>query len=425
MHASALRRRAGRGCPLVFFVAAAVNVAAPERTDAAAPEAPLQFQISEGRVLNAFYQQGPVAAHLLLSDGAQPRVLVAFPAGNSGVGLWFENAKTPVHWTLGNINRVSRSDDRGRMLHGVVANASIDAPLVVREAVLGSVRVLRDYQINGAYPPEVKTSAKVTGNTVEWARPRLDGAAGYALSITVDNGEVRGGQGAPLTLSASRTGETLRLRISALTGETPLTPLGSSRLLDASANDDPRSRQVLRFLSYEEKFLAGSWRFNTYFGRDTLMSLRLLMPALQPEALERGLVAVLRRLAASGEVAHEEDIGEFALLRHRKQGDAVSDAPIYDYNMIDDDFMLAPVAAAYLFEHPRGRARAESFLAGQVANGERVGAALVRNFIWVTRSARAFAQTPGAAKLISLKPGLSFGQWRDSSGWIGGRALSV
>ncbi|MET0983826.1 MAG: hypothetical protein ABW034_00325, partial [Steroidobacteraceae bacterium] len=167
---------------------------------------------------------------------------------------------------------------------------------------------------------------------------------------------------------------------------------------------------------------AGSWRFNTYFGRDTLMSLRLLMPALQPEALERGLVAVLQRLAASGEVAHEEDIGEFALLRHRKQGDAASDAPIYDYNMIDDDFMLAPVAAAYLLEQSRGRARAEVFLAGRMPNGERVGAALARNFAWVTRSASAFARRPEPANLISLKPGLDFGQWRDSQdGLAGGR----
>ena len=170
-------------------------------------------------------------------------------------------------------------------MHGIVADASIDAPLVVREAVLSSVRVLRDYQITRRLSVRrSRALAKVTGNTVEWARPRLDGAAGYALSITVENGEVRGGQGTPLTLSASRTGEALRLRITALTGETPLTPLGSNRLLNASASDDPRSRQVLSFLSYEEKFLAGSWRFNTYFGRDTLMSLRLLMPALQPEA---------------------------------------------------------------------------------------------------------------------------------------------
>lgn len=38
---------------------------------------------------------------------------------------------------------------------------------------------------------------------------------------------------------------------------------------------------MLTFLSYREKYLAGSWRFDTYFGRDTMMSLTLLAPVLQ------------------------------------------------------------------------------------------------------------------------------------------------
>jgi len=389
--------------------------------NAAAPPAPLQFRISEGRILNAFYQQGPVSTHLLLSSGTQPRVLVAFPAGNSGVGVWFEPTQAPVRWTLGSLKGVSRPDAQGRVLHGIEADATVDASLVVRDAVLSSVRVLRDYQINGTYPVEVKSVPKNTAKTLQWSRPRLDGAPGYALSITVDNGEVRGGNDAPLTLAASRAGEPLRLRITALTGERPLTPLGD-HLLTKNANDDPRSREVLSFLSYQEKFLAGSWRFDTYFGRDTLMSLRLLLPVLAPEALEGGLTAVLQRLASNGEVAHEEDIGEFAVLRHRKQGEGVSDAPIYDYNMIDDDFMLAPVAGAYLLDHEQGRGRAKAFLARRMSNGETVGAALVRNFTWVAQSARAFAHAPQPANLISLKPGLSYGQWRDSQdGLAGGR----
>jgi hypothetical protein len=153
-----------------------------------------------------------------------------------------------------------------------------------------------------------------------------------------------------------------------------------------------------------------------------LMSLRLLMPVLAPEALEGGLTAVLQRLAPSGEAAHEEDIGEFAVLRHRKQGDGVSNAPIYDYNMIDDDFMLAPVAGAYLLDSEQGRARAQAFLARRMSNGETVGASLVRNFTWLAASARAFARAPQPANLISLKPGLSYGQWRDSqTGLAGGR----
>lgn len=375
---------------------------------------PLQFNITEGRTLNAFYQQGPVAAHLLLNSGTQPRVLVAFPAGNSGTGIWFEPAKAPVHWTLEETQALEQADAKGRPLHGIVATARVDGPLVVRDAVLGSVRILRDYQIDGRYPVETAATPTRSGNTLTWSRPRLDGAAGYLISVAVENGSLAGGGKLPWTFSASASGEPMRLRITALTGETPLTPLGENRLLNVRAGADLRSRQALAFLSYEEKFLAGSWRFDTYFGRDTLMSLRLLMPALQPVAIEDGLAAVLERLNAQGEVAHEEDIGEFAVLRHRKQGDPPSDAPIYDYGMVDDDFMLAPVAAAYLLDQADGRARATEFLARKLPSGETVGAALARNFAFVADSAQAFAATPEARNLVPIKPGRKTGQWRDS-----------
>lgn len=410
--------------PITALIALATGLTSATTVNARATprqDDPLQFRIAEGNVTNAFYQQGPIAAHLLLSDGTQPRILVAFPAGNSGVGLWFEKTSTPVHWTLSDVKGITRTDDRGRILRGIVAEATVDSPLTVHDAVLSSVRVLRDYQITGAYPVEVKSTAKVTGNSIEWRRPRLDGAAGYELFIELINGDIRG-EGASWTLAAARTGEPTHLRIRAMTGDDPLTPLGRNRLLNSTAQDDARSRDVLTFLSYEEKFLAGSWRFDTYFGRDTLMSVRLLMPALQPEAIERGIMSVLQRLAKNGEVAHEEDIGEFAVLRHRKQGEPANDAPIYDYKMIDDDFMLAPLAAAYLMDQSLGRKRTSQFLARTLPSGERVGAALLRNFAYVTESARPFAQQPEPHNLIELKPGFNVGDWRDSEdGLAGGR----
>jgi len=392
---------------------------------AAVAGAPLQFRVAEGNVLNSFYRQGPVAAHLLLSSSRQPRVLVAFPAGNSGVGVWFEDAAAPVRWTLGDVKGIHRPDASGRPLHGIAAEASVVAKrLVVRDAVLGSVRVLRDFQLGTAYPAAVKTPARASAHGVAWARARVDGAPGYAISIELLNGRVRGGNGAPLVLTAARD-EPMRLRITALTGEQPLTPLAADALLNQQAGGDLRSRQALQFLSYREKFLAGSWRFDTYFGRDTLMSLRLLMPGLQPEAIEDGLASVLERLNAQGEVAHEEDIGEFALLRHRKEdapAAAANDTPIYDYKMIDDDAMLAPVAAAYLLDRPQGRARATAFLARKTSAGEPLGAALARNFAFVVQSAQPFARQPIARNLVSLKPGSNVGQWRDSEkGLAGGR----
>lgn len=403
---------------LAATIAATASSLALEQTRAATP---LEFRIDEGRVTNAFFQQGPIAAHLLLTSGTEPRVLVAFPAGNSGVGVWFEKSESPVSWTLETVEGTAKPDARNRTLRGIVAHASIDSPLVIPDAVLSSVRVLRDYQLNATYPAEVKASTRVEDGVVTWSRDRLDGAAGYALTIQVENGTAQASADR-VALSPSKTGQPMRLAITALTGETPLTPIPPDRLLNTAANDDARSRNVLRFLAYEEKFLAGSWRFDTYFGRDTLMSLRLLMPTLQPEAIERGLMSVLQRLAPDGEVAHEEDIGEFAVLRHLKQGEPATDSPIYDYKMIDDDFMLAPIAAAYLLGPSRGADRASSFLNVSLPSGEKVGAALVRNFIWAIQSAAAFAQQPRASNLILLKAGINVGDWRDSEhGLAGGR----
>ena len=406
---------------LLAFLLFSLSLARP----VAAADEPVQFRVAEGNVLNAFHQQGSVAAHLLLSSGRQPRVLVAFPAGNSGVGVWFDDSAAPVQWTLGEVKGSQQSDASGRPLRGIMAEASVAAKqLVVRDAVLGSVRVLRDFQLGTAYPAPTRASARVSANRVTWTRARLDGAPGYTLSIELLDGRIRGGGDSPVVLSPTGDGKPLRLRITALTGERPLTPLTADDLLNEQAAQDVRSRQVLQFLSYREKFLAGSWRFDTYFGRDTLMSLRLLMPSLQPVAIESGLASALERLNAQGEVAHEEDIGEFAVMRHRQQQDQASpaDTPIYDYGMIDDDVMLAPVVAAYLLDHPEGRDRAAAFLARRTSRDEPLGAALVRNFDFVLQSAHAFAQQPTARNLIPLKSGRSTGQWRDSEdGLAGGR----
>ena len=66
----------------------------------------------------------------------------------------------------------------------------------------------------------------------------------------------------------------LRLKFRALSGDTPLTPIELESVLKTPAQDKLSvSAKVLVFLSYQEKLLAGSWRFATYFGRDTLMAL--------------------------------------------------------------------------------------------------------------------------------------------------------
>jgi hypothetical protein len=55
----------------------------------------LRFEIREAQARNYSYRRGAVAAHLLSRSGASPRILVAFPAGNSGMAIWLER------WTVG------------------------------------------------------------------------------------------------------------------------------------------------------------------------------------------------------------------------------------------------------------------------------------------------------------------------------------
>ncbi|TGX49696.1 hypothetical protein E5A73_19000 [Sphingomonas gei] len=383
-----------------------------------APE--LAYSLTEGQNLNAFVRNGKVAAHLLLRNGSEPRILVAFPAGNSGVGLWFEPLPRAAAWRLDQSPRPrSLTDGKGRPLHGIETIATIDAPrLALKQAVLSNVRFLRDYQASGRFLSELATSARIEGNRILYARDRIDGAPGYRLEL-----EVLGGRIADRAILAGADGR-IRLRIVAATGDTPLTGLSKAELLNAHAAADPAARNALAFLSYREKFLAGSWRFDTYFGRDTLMSVRLLMPALRGAAVEAGLGAVLARLNPGGEVAHEEGLAEFALIdhaRHNQPGDA---AATLDYGMIDDDYMLGPVAAEYLLGHA-SPAAARVFLSSRIPSEARPGAAdlagalLVRNLGFAIDQAERFARDPRWQNLIGIHQGRMTGQWRDSEEGIG------
>jgi hypothetical protein len=388
----------------------------------ATQEAPFHFEVKEGQNLNYFLRDGMTAAHLVLRSGNTPRLLVAFPAGNSGVGIWFQSQQSPApEWIINSEpTAITARDSAGRPLYGIAFEASIATQsLAPKQAVLSSIRVLRDYQSLGTVPEEIVVRPQSSGNTSTWARNRLDGAPGYRLTLEVTDGAlVRDGR-----ISAGADGR-IRLRVTALSGEIPLAPLSGTALVNGKENQDARARDTLTFLSYKEKFLAGSWRFDTYFGRDTLMSVRLLMPVLAPDSIEAGLRAVLARLSADGEVAHEEGIGEFAVLSHKRQDGTLSDAPIFDYAMIDGNYLLAPVLTAYLLETPDGKRRAAGYLQSDVGTRggtmTSAGQALVRNLRLVATSAAKFTADPRYLNLISLKPGHRTGQWRDSEDGIGG-----
>ncbi|AUX21309.1 lipoprotein [Sorangium cellulosum] len=381
----------------------------------------LVFDLREGDIHNHFFRRGSVAAHVLTRSGASPRLIVAFPAGNMGIAAWFDNAAARAELSVeGGLSGVEQADG----MRGVSALLTSTAPaLRVRRLLLGSVRTIRDVGRDGEVPAWLHSAVEVgdtpRGASIAARRTTRDGEHHLELRVeALDGTTATLGAGGHIELTAGPKG--LRVRVTALSDEPPLTPVPVGEIVTERAGDDARQRQALAFLTYREKLLAGSWRFLTYFGRDTLLAVRMLLPVLEPAVVEAGLGSVLDRLSPTGEVAHEEAIGELAALLHLEAGRTEGlREPVYDYKMIDDDFLLAPLAAEYLLGTAAGRERAAAFLARRTPGGETYAEALARNVALVLRLATPFAETRDVKALIALKEGERVGEWRDSEEGLG------
>ena len=313
----------------------------------------LAFHLREGSIDNYFYRRGPVAAHVVVTSGETPRVIVAFPAGDEGFGLWPEpGTNATIDVTAPIATAVGQGDMRG-----ITVQLTVSRPLVVREVALAGLRSLRDYATTGHIANDLAASVDA-GPPITLRRTQADGA--HHLRMQLAGGAVLDGAaihlvpGTPITLTV-------------LADDPPLTPIETGELLDVVPPGHERELHALAFLAYREKLLAGSWRFLTYFGRDTLLTLRLLAPHAKPALVEAGLGAVIDRLDPTGDVAHEEDVGDFAAWENARDHRAI-DGPRLDYKMIDDDLLLAPDLVSYL-DSPAGRDRAAAFLARRTPRG--------------------------------------------------------
>src|SRR5438046_444122 len=121
-----LTRRAPPYAQIAIVIAVFVG---PMTAAAPQPTAPrLDFEVQDGLNLNRFAREGNVAPHLLLRSGTDPRILIAFPAGNSGVGLWLVHHADRASFRLrGPPVAVRASDARGRAPYGITAPATVAA----------------------------------------------------------------------------------------------------------------------------------------------------------------------------------------------------------------------------------------------------------------------------------------------------------
>ncbi|NDE06662.1 MAG: hypothetical protein EBZ89_04650 [Chloroflexi bacterium] len=439
-----------------------------DRQDPVGP--PLTFDRTEGRIQHRFLRAHGTAAHVALTSGVAPRIIIAFPAGNRGVLLQgrIHNADVALDFD----GPLTPLDEETHGIQGVAVTIITDAPeLRFAPAVLGNIRTIRDVGYGARLIPRLRRySIAVTGTASDRAltieRPGLDGRHAYAIQVEPRDGTtVTVDPDGGFTLHPPPTGQVCA-DIVATCDDPHLTPIPVDRLLRPSARarltgtDAHRDLNALAFLAYREKLLAGSWQYLTYFGRDTLLALRLLAPAIGADLFEAGLGAVIDRMAPTGDVAHEESLGEYALMerdrarKHARQtGTAIPDhvsarghgrsrtSPLLDYKMVDDDFLLAPVLAHYLLDTPDdgatvnvagsrsdGASRARAFLGRRTPTGLTYADAIRQNLETVIERARPYATSQLPRDLIHLRQSAEHvdqerwgvGNWRDSSDGLGG-----
>ncbi len=373
------------------------------------------YNVVEGTTQNQFIRDGDISAHIILRSGAKLRALIAFPAGNSGVSVWFKPQTNSINWKITDTAKpIIQKDDKGRDLYGVEFVATINTKrLEIENTILSSIRTIRDYEYKNPILNEIYTKPQITNNIITYKRERLDGDCSYFLSMEIIDGEISDNS------IISKNGN-LKIRFRALSGEKPLSPLYGQQLLKSNFNPNDKSIKTLTFLSYKEKFLAGSWRFNTYFGRDTLLSIKLMMSSLSPNAIENGLQSVLSRLNDKGAVAHEEAIGEYAIIENLKNAPQINATPYFDYSMIDGNYLLPIIIRDYLLSATTKKENAISFLENKNEKGETNGASLVSNLLYIINQSQKFANEPKYQNLIALENGKNAGQWRDSDFGLGG-----
>jgi hypothetical protein len=296
--------------------------------------------------------------------------------------------------------------------------------------LLGSIRTIRDYTEGNSLTPSIQDAiqfAELGDGAASVSRQWLDEVTVTTLTFSP------AGNGSVTTSNRTVKFEAGTYTFNASYNYPQLEQLSPEEALAESAqhliSEKPDQTRSLSFLTYTDKFLAGAWRFLTYFGRDSILSMLLLEPILSVgpnSSFEAGISSLLERINKSdGTVAHEETIGDYATYQHLQEG-VVSSAPRYDYKMIDTDYLLPVVLVDYFVNNPTGSGRTE--LLDTVASVNPDNAGLTYRELAelsvdkIMRSTAAFAAPDGQTKenLIHLNDGQPVGEWRDSNSGLGG-----
>ena len=259
---------------------------------AACSETPTTLHLSDPPYENYFYSDCHGANQIVvtspLSDSnltiIGPRLLVAWPAGNSGTVAFFA-PQNGVNGSMA-IELVNGTSDQplspiydsnpsnstsGNARFGVSALIRFNSSAILTVPILGSIRTIRDFTEGPSILiPEIQNATTLQvedGRTATFSRLWLDNETTTIMSF----GPAERSNGGLSVENGLLNIEAGTYRFSASFDYPQLEQLSAVEVLNEESQglitQSPDQAQSLSFLSYSEKLLAGAWRFLTYFGR--------------------------------------------------------------------------------------------------------------------------------------------------------------
>ncbi|KAI1535309.1 hypothetical protein PtrCC142_003416 [Pyrenophora tritici-repentis] len=415
---------------------------APSFSTTACSEAASTLHLEDGPYDNHFYSDCHTSVHVIVTSplpnsnltAIQPRLLIAWPAGNSGTLAFF----APENGRADSLSmKLEGSGDDGQVLQalnaadyvGISGRITFNNSAILTVPVLGSIRSIRDLTEGGKISQDFQNSFRLDLQDGRGSinRTWFDGVTTMTLKFTPLDGTqaivLDHDAESPLIFGAGT------YRFEASFNYPQLEQLSPVNVLDSAASElireNPDQTTSLSFLSYSDKLLAGTWRFLTYFGRDSMLTLLLMQPVLSEASIEAVIGAVVERInRTDGTVCHEEVLGDYSHWLNLKIG-VNSSAPSCDYKMIDTDFFLPIVMKSYFVDMDSGKKRSDTFFNKTATflaenNGLKYSQLAQLTAERIMRNAAPFVKSQVEENLIRLNADVPVGEWRDSTNGLGG-----
>ena len=252
---------------------------------------PSTLHLSDPPYENYFYSDCHGASQVVvtspLSDSnltiIGPRLLVAWPAGNSGVVAFFA-PQDGANGTLGIELLNGTSDQPLSPVYepsdstsgsenprvGISALVNFNSSAILTVPILGSIRTIRDF-VEGPslLVPEIQnaTTLRLESGVAVYDRLWFSNETTTHMSFS----SIEGSDGGLGVVDGSLHLQAGTYEFTASFDYPQLTQLGAMEVLNEESqsliDQFPDQAKSLSFLSTSEKLLAGAWRFLTYFGK--------------------------------------------------------------------------------------------------------------------------------------------------------------